>query len=94
MSEKRCYTIGDIQEILGICRKTAYNLIRENRFRSILVGGKYMISKRSFDAWLDGELKECNQEQAEERGGVEREERDVNQERDFPVLINFGHHAR
>ena len=81
MSEKRCYTIGDIQEILGICRKTAYNLIRENRFRSILVGGKYMISKRSFDAWLDGELKE-------------RGERDVNQERDFPVLINFGHHAR
>lgn len=56
MSEKRCYSITEIQEILGICKSTAYALIKENRFRSILIGGKYMISKKSFDNWLDGEM--------------------------------------
>lgn len=48
-------------DILGICKTTAYRLVRENRFRSVLIGGKYRISKRSFDAWLDGETKGTGQ---------------------------------
>jgi excisionase family DNA binding protein len=64
MSEKRCYSIGEIQDILGICKTTAYHLIKENRFRSVMIGGKYKISKRSFDAWLDGE---AGMEKAERR---------------------------
>ena len=53
MGEKRCYSVGEIQHILGICKTTAYNLIKENQFRAILIGGKYVISKKSFDEWLD-----------------------------------------
>ena len=77
MSEKRCYSIDDIQEILGICKTTAYNLIKENKFRTILIGGKYRISRKSFDAWLDGEMTDMEPEQHKDRmelGGVEREE--------------------
>ena len=77
MSEKRCYSIGEIQEILGICKTTAYNLIKENQFRTVLIGGKYRISKKSFDAWLDGEMTEIEPEQHKGRmdlGGAEREE--------------------
>ena len=53
MSEKRCYTVKDLQEILGVSRPSVYDLLKKNECRWILVGGKYRISKKSFDAWLD-----------------------------------------
>ena len=53
MSEKRCYTVTDLQEILGVSRPSVYDLLKKIEFRWILVGGKYRISKKSFDAWLD-----------------------------------------
>ena len=50
---KRTYTVEEIQGILKISRPTAYALVRRNVFRSIRIGGKIRVSKRSFDAWLD-----------------------------------------
>ena len=51
--EKRTYTVSEIQDILEIGRTTAYNLIKQNLFRCVRVGGCIRISKKSFDAWLD-----------------------------------------
>jgi len=45
MSEKRCYTVQELQEILGVSRPTIYNLLKKKEFR--------WISKKSFDDWLD-----------------------------------------
>lgn len=54
MSEKRSYTVKEIQEILGISRPTVYKLLKRNEFSWIrLDGGKYFISKKSFDDWFD-----------------------------------------
>ena len=50
---KRCYTVKELQEILGISRPTVYELLKRNEFRWIQVGTKYRISKKSFDEWLD-----------------------------------------
>ena len=51
---KKTYTVMEIQEILGISRPTVYNLLKKREFRWIQVGGgKYRISKKSFDEWLD-----------------------------------------
>ena len=58
MAEKRCYTVKDLQDILGVSRPSVYDLLKKNEFRWILVGGKYRISKKSFDAWLDGEAED------------------------------------
>ena len=59
MVEKRCYTVKELQEILGISRPTVYNLLKKNEFRWIrLGGGKYRISKNSFDDWLDKKSKQ------------------------------------
>ena len=55
MAEKRCYTVKDLQDILGVSRPSVYDLLKKNEFRWILVGGKYRISKKSFDIWLDDE---------------------------------------
>ena len=44
----------ELQEILGVSRPTVYNLLKKKEFRWIqLDGGKYRISKKSFDDWLD-----------------------------------------
>ncbi len=54
MPEKRCYTVEELQIILEVSRPTVYNLIRQNQFRAFQVcGGKWRISKKSFDEWLD-----------------------------------------
>lgn len=48
------YTVQELQEILGVSRPTIYNLLKKKEFRWIqLDGGKYRISKKSFDDWLD-----------------------------------------
>lgn len=52
-SEKRTYTIDEIMDILGICRTTAYNLIKQDEFRSVKIGHSIRVSKKSFDEWLD-----------------------------------------
>ena len=47
MSEKRCYTVKEIQEILDVSRPTVYAILKKKEFRWIqLDGGKYRISKR------------------------------------------------
>lgn len=50
---KRTYSVDEIQDILSIGRTAAYNLVKENQFRSVRVGGHIRISKKSFDEWLD-----------------------------------------
>ena len=55
MSEKRCYTVKELQEILACSRPSVYELLKSNVFRSFIVGGKHIISKSSFDEWLDGD---------------------------------------
>ena len=49
MAEKRCYTVKELQEILGVSRPTVYNLLKKNEFRWIQQNDeKYRISKKSF----------------------------------------------
>ena len=61
MSEKRCYNVKELQAMLGVSRPSVYELLKRNVFRSFIVGDKHIISKSSFDEWLDGDS------QAEER---------------------------
>ena len=54
MREKRCYSVRDLQEMLGISKPAVYELIKQKEFHWVMIGGRYKISKRSFDEWLDG----------------------------------------
>lgn len=52
---RRCYTVEEVREILGISRNSVYALIRKNEFRTIQIGrGSYRIVCSSFDEWLCG----------------------------------------
>jgi len=53
MAEKRCYTVKEIQEMLGVSRVTVYELLKRGELHYVIVGGKYLVSKKSFDEWLD-----------------------------------------
>jgi len=52
-SGNRCYTVQDLQDILGVGRKSVYSLLKRNEFRWIRVGAVYRIPKKSFDEWLE-----------------------------------------
>lgn len=52
--EKRVYTVEEVQDILGISKTSAYNLVKSNAFHCVKVGGHYRIPKKIFDKWLDG----------------------------------------
>ena len=53
-AEKRCYTVEELQGILGISRGSVYELLKRKEFKWFQIGGgRYRISKNSFDAWLD-----------------------------------------
>ena len=54
--DKRTYTVDEIQDILGISRTSAYNLVKQKSFHSVRIGGSIRISKKSFDAWLDQQM--------------------------------------
>ena len=64
--EKRIYTVEEIQNILGVGKNTAYNLVKTKAFHSVRIGGNIRISKRSFDAWLDGKTDAMEEVQADE----------------------------
>ena len=51
--EKRVYTVDEVQDILGVSKTSAYNLVKSGAFHCVKVGGQYRVSKKSFDAWLD-----------------------------------------
>lgn len=55
---KKVFTAKDIQEILWICNKTAYELIRQahtrgDMFKVIKIGRLYKVPSNSFLNWLD-----------------------------------------
>ena len=54
--DKRTYTVQEIQDILGISRATAYNLVKKEYFKTVRIGCTIRISKKSFDEWLDSQL--------------------------------------
>lgn len=54
-AEKRSYSVAEIAELLGISKRSVYNLCAANAFKCVRIGTRLRISKKSFDAWLDGE---------------------------------------
>ena len=53
MVENRCYTVKELQVILGISRPTVYELLKRNEFKWLQIGTKYRIPKIGFDEWLN-----------------------------------------
>ena len=53
-SEKRSYSVEEAAKILGVSKRSVYKLCSQELFKSVRIGTKLRISKKSFDEWLDG----------------------------------------
>ena len=84
MTEQRCYTVKDLQKILGLSRPVVYELLKRNEFRWIMIGGKYRISKKSFDEWLDGEIIRSGKGQTQGEQKPEENRNDKTDRRNSP----------
>ena len=52
-SERRCYTVEEVMEFLGVGRKAVYSLIHKKAFPAIRISNLgYRIPKESFNFWL------------------------------------------
>lgn len=50
--DKRTYTVDEIQDILGIGRSSAYNLVKQKVFPSVRIGRAIRIPVKPFQDWL------------------------------------------
>ena len=50
-SEKRCYTVKELQEILGISRPTVYELLKMEVFSWVKIGTTYRICSSAGMRW-------------------------------------------
>ena len=53
LPEPRTYTVDQIAAMLSISRTSAYQLVKQEDFRSVRIGNSIRVSKKSFDAWLE-----------------------------------------
>lgn len=53
LPEPRTYTVDQIAAMLNISRTSAYQLVKQEDFRSVRIGNSIRVSKKSFDAWLE-----------------------------------------
>ena len=55
ISEKRTHSVQEIADILQISRSMAYNLCRQQLFKTVKIGKYVRVSKSSFDKGLDNQ---------------------------------------
>ena len=54
-TQNRCYTVQDLQVILGVSRSSIYHLLQRKEFKWIKIGTGYRIPRKGFDAWLESQ---------------------------------------
>lgn len=52
MKEKRCMTVQEMGEVLGICRERAYQLANSEGFPAVRIGRRLVIPVPAFEKWL------------------------------------------
>jgi excisionase family DNA binding protein len=52
--ERVVYTVQEVAHLLGLGLSGTYLLIREGTIPAIKIGGRWLVPKSRFHAWLDG----------------------------------------
>ena len=56
--DRRAFTPEEVAKLLGLHINSVYAMLKSGALPGIKAGRKWMISKRRFDAWLDGGVAE------------------------------------
>lgn len=49
------YSIAEVGLLLGLCPSTTYKRVREGAIPALRMGGRWIVPKRRFHAWLDSQ---------------------------------------
>lgn len=50
--QKLAYNVTEAATAMGICKTKMYDLVKEEGFPVVMVGNKYVIPVKPFEAWL------------------------------------------
>lgn len=51
-SDKLCYDMKSLQEVMPIGKNNLYNLVHSQGFPKIIIGRRILIPKKAFEEWL------------------------------------------
>ena len=54
------YTVDQVAALLGIARGVAYESVRNGEIPATRVGRRWLIPRKRFHAWLDGDTEQSN----------------------------------
>jgi excisionase family DNA binding protein len=52
-AERAVYTVVEVAQLLSLSRGTAYALVRDGTIPALRLGGRWVIPRARFHAWLD-----------------------------------------
>ncbi|MDQ4031275.1 MAG: helix-turn-helix domain-containing protein, partial [Actinomycetota bacterium] len=53
LAERAVYTVVEVAQLLSLSRGTAYALVRDGTIPALRLGGRWVIPRARFHAWLD-----------------------------------------
>lgn len=53
LAERAVYTVVEVARLLSLSRGTAYALVRDGTIPALRLGGRWVIPRARFHAWLD-----------------------------------------
>ena len=51
-SDKLCYDMKSLQEVMPVGKNNLYNLVHSEGFPKIIIGRRILIPKKAFEEWL------------------------------------------
>jgi excisionase family DNA binding protein len=53
LTERAVYTVAEVALLLSLSRGTAYALVRDGTIPALRLGGRWVVPRARFHAWLD-----------------------------------------
>jgi excisionase family DNA binding protein len=53
LAERAVYTVVEVAQLLSLSRGTAYALVRDGTIPALRLGGRWVVPRARFHAWLD-----------------------------------------
>ena len=53
LSERAVYTVVEVAKLLSLSRGSAYALVRDGTIPALRLGGRWVVPRARFHAWLD-----------------------------------------
>ncbi|MGH3627508.1 MAG: helix-turn-helix domain-containing protein [Sciscionella sp.] len=53
LAERAVYTVPEVARLLSLARGTAYALVRDGTIPALRLGGRWIVPRARFHAWLD-----------------------------------------